>query len=136
MPLSVPGFVITISRVGPGVAVSIREVRLRIPVRVIPVCVVRLRRAVGVVLAAVIALRITIRVRPVTIALRITIGVRPVTIIGPSLVNHVRPGLIDHDPTAMRANHDPTSLTESGNWEDCAQDERTNRSMKHFRREY
>src|SRR6266436_9967830 len=39
-PLAIPGFVITVSRVSPCVGVSISKVRLRIPVRVIPVRVV------------------------------------------------------------------------------------------------
>ena len=117
--LAVPGFVITISRIRPGVGVLISEVRLRIPIRVILVCVVRLRCAVRIVLAAVIVLGIAVRVGPIT---------------EPALVSHIGPRLIviDDHPAAMRSSR-ASSLTESSYREDCAQDERTNRSMKQFR---
>jgi hypothetical protein len=119
--LAVPGFVITISRIRPGIGGLISEVRLRIPIRVIPVCVVRLRCAVRIVLAAVIVLGIAVRVRPITV-------------IRPALVNHVGPRLIviDDHPATMRSSR-ASSLTESSCREDCAQGERTNRSMKQFR---
>jgi len=121
VPLAVPGSVVTISRVRPGVGVLISEVRLRIPIRVIPICVVRLRCAVRIVLAAVIALWIAVRVRPITVR-------------RPALVNHIGPRLIviDDHPAAMRSSR-ASSLTESSCREDCAQDERTNRSMKQSR---
>jgi hypothetical protein len=108
VPVAVAGFVITISRVRPGIGVLISEVRLRIPVRVIPVCVVRLRCAVRIVLAAVILLWIAVRVRPITV-------------IRPALVNHIGPRLIviDDHPAAMRSSR-ASSLTQSSCREDCA----------------
>jgi len=121
IPLTVPGFVIPISRVRPRVSVSISEVRLRIPVRVILICVVRSRRAIRVVLTAVIGLRVAIRVRSVTRN-------------RPSLVNHIGPLIvINHDSAAMLAARSLSSLTESGDWKECAQDKRTNHSLKNSR---
>jgi hypothetical protein len=121
VPVAIPGFVITISRVRPGIGVLISEVRLRIPVRVIPISVVRLRCAVRIVLAAVNALGIAVRIGPITV-------------IRPALVNHIRPRpiVIDNHPAAMRSSR-ASSLTESSCREDCAQDKSTNRSMKQFR---
>jgi len=127
VPLAVPGFVITVSRVSPCIGISISKVRLRIPVRVVPVCVIGPRRAVRGVLISVVALRVTIR------AIR-AVSRRPVTVARSPLVNHVGPLIVrDDDDPAARWAISPSSLTHRGDREECAQDQCTGSALNHSR---
>jgi hypothetical protein len=124
VPLAVPGFVITVSRVSPCIGRSISKVRLRIPVRVVPVCVIAPSRPVRGVLIPVVTLRVTVR----------AIRRRPVTVARSALVNHVRPLIVrDDDDPAARWAISPPSLTHRGDRENCAEDQRTSRTLNHFR---
>jgi hypothetical protein len=113
MPPIVPVVVsvIPVSRIGPRIRVPVREIRLRVSIRVIRRRVIRFRISIPVrIVRAVIRLWITVRVSSVRVS-------------WPRLI------VINHDAAAMWPSYHPSALTHRRYRHDHAQDQRAHRSF-------
>ena len=115
--------IITISRVGPGVRVPVCKVRLRVSIRVVLIRIVRVRIVrvrivrLRVVLVRIVRLRIAVRVSPVAVVWLLIDRVRPLVV-------------INYDATAMWSNDNPSSLTHRRDRQHYSQNERAHRPVE------